>query len=550
MPAVARLCRRLDGIPLAIELAAARVNVLSVKSLADELGNRLHILGSGERTAPPRQQTMRAMIDWSYDLLGLSERQVFERLSVFAGGCTIAAATTVCAGEDIAEEDVLELLALLVDKSLVVVDFGPGEPRYRLLEPFRQYAAQKLAGRSGRDEVAHRHARTCLELAERANRAHASEPDAVTSAILRAEIDNWRGGLRWALADRHDVVLGQRIVGALSQLWFYSLPDGRHWLAAARENVNAQTPIDVLAKVEIAHMMFADVESQVEITLASSHAAIPLCERAGDAVGKAYAQAVFGMSLVNVGRIAEGKQLEQEALAAARTLGNGRYVTLLLKALSFTSALEGDFTSARSYVADALQRALALGHEGRAAWCMQMRGLVEQFAGDPVTGLRYATDALEAFRGFDLIHPNAIPSTLTDASACLIDLGRYDEAEQSAREALTLAHDFQLSFYVGRALRHLATIAAFRQGEPEWRTQTRVNVARIIGFVEARFATVTTTWTWFDSPERRHYDRAQALLRDELGSDAFAKDMADGADLTEAEAVAEVALATIERHPA
>lgn len=532
-PAVARLCQQLDGIPLAIELAAARVNVLSVESLTEELGQRFRILGGGGRTAPPRQQTMRATIDWSYDLLTAPERQVFERLSVFAGGCTIAAATAVCVSEGIAEDDVLELLALLVDKSLVVVDFGPAGARYRLLEPFRQYAAEKLASRAWRDEVAHRHARASLEQAERASRAYESDRETVAHAIWRAELDNWRAALRWTLTDRHDVVLGQRIVGASSLLWS-SFRHERHWFDAALENADAQTPIDVLAKLEIARLRVANVDGDVEIAFACS--IIELCERAGDAYGKTLAQVHFGNSLVDAGRIAEGRHVLQDALAAADSLGYERCVTLSLRQLGYASALEGDFTSARSYITDALQRALSVGHDARAAWCIQLRAIVEQFAGDAATSLRYATDALVAFRGLDLIQAHAISTTLAEVSACLIDLGRYDEAERSAREALTFAQDFQMTGSVRRALRHIATIAAFQKGEPGQR-QTHMNAARIIGFIEAQLA--TGSWAWFESPERRHYDRAQALLRDELGSDAFAKHMSDGATLTEDEAVAE-----------
>ncbi len=140
-PIVAEICRRLDGIPLAIELAAPRVKLLPVKAIAERLDDRFLILTSGDRTALPRQQTMRAAIDWSYNLLAAPERRVFERLSVFAGGCTFAVAAAICRSEETADTDaVFDVLASLVDKSLVVVDLEGFEPRYRLLESFRQYA--------------------------------------------------------------------------------------------------------------------------------------------------------------------------------------------------------------------------------------------------------------------------------------------------------------------------------------------------------------------------------------------------------------------------
>ncbi|MGB6599750.1 MAG: helix-turn-helix domain-containing protein [Candidatus Cybelea sp.] len=143
----ARICRRLDGNALAIELAAARVNVLSLKALAENLENHLSILDAGERTALARQQTMRATIEWSYGLLSPREQRIFERLSVLDGGGTLEIATTVCASDDIAEDDVLDTMLSLIDKSIVAAELDGAEPRYRLLEPFREFARERLAMR-------------------------------------------------------------------------------------------------------------------------------------------------------------------------------------------------------------------------------------------------------------------------------------------------------------------------------------------------------------------------------------------------------------------
>lgn len=163
-PLVAELCRRLDGIPLAIELAAARLNLLSLNAIAQKLDDPFRVLADGERIALPRQQTMRATIDWSYDLLAAPEQRLFERLSTFAGGCTLATATAVCGGEETAEVDVLNLLSSLVDKSLVVVDLEGSEPRYRLLESFEQYACEKLAIHGEQDAAPRHHAQGDLDL--------------------------------------------------------------------------------------------------------------------------------------------------------------------------------------------------------------------------------------------------------------------------------------------------------------------------------------------------------------------------------------------------
>jgi predicted ATPase len=162
--AVAEICRRLDGIPLAIELAAARVRAMSVEQIASRLDDRFHLLSRGDRTAFPRQQTLRALIDWSHELLDARERTLFRRLAVFAGGWTLEAAESVCEGDDIGGVDVMNLLAELVDKSLVVLEADGA--RYGFLETVRLYAEEWLARSGDEDRTRSRHLAYYLALAE------------------------------------------------------------------------------------------------------------------------------------------------------------------------------------------------------------------------------------------------------------------------------------------------------------------------------------------------------------------------------------------------
>ncbi|WP_406117453.1 AfsR/SARP family transcriptional regulator [Streptomyces anulatus] len=166
--AVAEICRRLDGIPLALELAATRVRALGVRELAARLSDRFRVLTTGQRGAPARQQTLRAVIDWSWELLGEPERVVLRRLAVHRDGCDLAAAEVVCAGDGVAREDVLDLVGRLVDRSLVAVAYGPDGPRYRLLESVAAYATEQLRATEGLAAVRDRHLRHYLALAERA----------------------------------------------------------------------------------------------------------------------------------------------------------------------------------------------------------------------------------------------------------------------------------------------------------------------------------------------------------------------------------------------
>jgi predicted ATPase len=198
--AVARVCARLDGLPLALELAAARARTLAVEQIAARLDDGLRLLAGGERGAPARHQTLRAALDWSYALLAGPEWALFRRLAVFAGGWSLEAAEAVGAGAGVAPADVLDLLTRLVDQSLVAVelpDEAGGAARYRLLEPVRQYAHDRLGASRDGPGARRRHAAYCLDLAERAEAAFAGPGQAAWLARLEREHDNLRAALRW-----------------------------------------------------------------------------------------------------------------------------------------------------------------------------------------------------------------------------------------------------------------------------------------------------------------------------------------------------------------
>jgi non-specific serine/threonine protein kinase len=232
--AVARICERLDGIPLAIELAAARVG-LSVEQIAVRLDDSLKLLTTGSRTATARQRTLRGALDWSYDLLSSPERVLFGRLSVFAGGWTLEAAEAVGVGEGIEEGEVFELLLRLVDKSLVVAEAtGEGAVRYRMLEPVRQYALEKL-NETGKTQAARRaHAQYFLALAEEAEPQLLGPQETEWYDRLEGEHDNIRAALSRSL-EGADPELGLRLAGAIWWFWHRHghLREGLRWLERA-----------------------------------------------------------------------------------------------------------------------------------------------------------------------------------------------------------------------------------------------------------------------------------------------------------------------------
>lgn len=539
---VAELCRRLDGIPLAIELAAARVNLLTVKQIADRLDVRFRILNSGSRTALPRQQTMRATIDWSYDLLSAPEQRTFERLSVFAGGCGLDAATSVCGDEGGSADSVYDSLSSLIDKSLLVADLEGSEPRYRLLESFREYAHEKLVGRGGLEIAKRRHALAYFELAEHLDRVFYYDQQAFR-APAHQEMDNWRAVLQWALLERGDVVLGQRLISTLRSEWLsFALLEGRRWLVAARDLVDEHTPKSVLAGLDHMEALIASALSQDDVQLACSRSAIACYRVLGDSLGIALARSLEAQVLLNLGRVAEAKSALNEALRLARDVGNRWLVGYVLRLFAYAGTLDGDLDGARDCILEAQQHYEAVGAKADFAWTMEALGGIEFRAGNAELAVRYATEALTIFRTLNRVR--GVAWMLHHVIDYLVALGRYGEAERSAREGLDLALKHNLDVVAAYSLQNLGVIAALRpQSEPERALEVYERVARICGFVDARLAAMGSSRRWLDNPEQEpDYHRALVVMRAALGGKKVAKLMAEGAAMTEEQGAQQAAL--------
>jgi predicted ATPase/DNA-binding SARP family transcriptional activator len=238
-PAVARVCRRLDGIPLAIELAAARLRVMPITAIDERLADRFEILSGGGRRSVPRQRTLEATLDWSHDLLAAGERTLFRRLGIFAGGWDLDAATDVCTAPDLPAPEVLDLLASLVDKSLVTVEEGvEGRGRYRLLEPIRQYAAARLDREGERSALAGRHAAHYLRLGDRAEEGLRGPRAALWIRRVEEELDNLRAAFAWAL--ENDPPAALRLAADLFRFWRLDRQtEGSAWIGRALDTGTA-----------------------------------------------------------------------------------------------------------------------------------------------------------------------------------------------------------------------------------------------------------------------------------------------------------------------
>ncbi|MFI7702249.1 LuxR C-terminal-related transcriptional regulator [Nonomuraea sp. NPDC049480] len=357
--AVASLCRRLDGIPLAIELAAARVLVLSVEQILTRLDDRFRLLTTGPTTAPARQKTLRALLDWSYDLCSADERLLWERLSVFSGGWDVEAIEHVCAGDGMAGETVLDVLHQLVDKS-VVLRRGP---RFEMLDTLRQYGWERLAA-SGQDKAVRlRHRDWCRDLAARSEAEWFGELQMDWLGRLAQEQGNVRAALEFCLSEPGEAWAALEVAAAMwsHRLSWSSPSEGHHWL----ERGLAQEP-----DAEAIRAKALWVDAWLVLLRGDPDAAKPLleecrtlAERLGDEAQLAGAVHITGFSALLAGDFARASTLLEEALVRRRALGNRGHAWVVLFQLAMTAVLMGDPRSA-----ELCEEVLETSRQAKAEW--------------------------------------------------------------------------------------------------------------------------------------------------------------------------------------
>lgn len=371
-PFVGEICRRLDGIPLAVELAAARVNVLMPQQLAQKLDERFRVLTGGDRSALPRHRTMRALIDWSYDLLSDSEQTVFRKLSIFAGGCTLQTASPVCGEGD--ELAMLDLLSSLVQKSLLQAEPAETGERYELLESVRQYARERLVERGEEAAVTRAHAHALLKLADRFDGLSETTPDRAWTLQVEPELENWRAALAWTLAAGGDVAVGQRLVNSLRTAWNRLAPaEGRRWVRLAAETVDDATDEAIVAAVDLTAASLDSTLNQYRASFAAAQRALARYRRLGEKRGTALAQRATGRALVLLDRAPDGEELLRDALDAAKALGLQRTVVVTLADLAFARQVAGDVEGARMHYAQALALSQGAFRSRECIDCRRMR---------------------------------------------------------------------------------------------------------------------------------------------------------------------------------
>ncbi len=356
-PAVSRICYRLDGIALAIELAAARVKVLPPEQIAERLQNRFSLLTGGSRTALPRQQTLRALIDWSYDLLSEKERIVFRRLAVFAGGRTLAAIESVCADSEVENWEMLDLLTQLLDKSLVSTEDGPGgEPRYVFTESIFQYAREKLADSTESALIKDRHLAYYRTMAETAAPHLVGPEQSRWFERLAPDQLNFRFAIEWAISDAGRTAEGLRLAVALTRFW-----EVRSNLREAREHFGSLLAVADPAPSLLRALSMGNAGRLAwcqDDNLAARKAAmecIEMLQELGEERASAEYIGLRGFVERLEGQTDLAEQCFRNCLAIAEKFGDRRYVALALSGLGSIAGDRGDFEKADQLKRQALE---------------------------------------------------------------------------------------------------------------------------------------------------------------------------------------------------
>lgn len=545
-PVIAQICRRLDGIPLALELAAGRVKMLTVEQIAARLDDRFRLLTGGSRTVLPRQQTLRAMMDWSWDLLTEPECLVLRRLSVFAGGWALEAAEAVSAEETaqadaVADQtvqpgDVLDVLAQLVNKSLVVVEGGQGgEARYRLLETIRQYAREKLlaAGADEALEVRRRHLGCYLALTE------AAEPHLIGREMiawldrLEMEQDNLRTALEWALED--DPLAALRFVAVLYIFWGRraSLAEGYTWAKAALARAEASpllekeaAPPYLAAKARalggVAALAFFIGEGV--FARANAEAGIALARQIGDSMTLAYGLGLGAIMCGTLGDVDTARAWAEESMTISRQHGYA-YGQAMVSGAQMLLVAMSDQPTPSSLIEEVVRVARASGNPWTIGMAFSNVGRVAAMTGDLDEAYTRFQEARDLFLA--LGDRTSYIAVQSEIGHVLRKQGRYDEAGAVYRESIPRWLETGNKAAVAHELECFGSMASAQMQYER--------AARLFGAAEALREALNSHMTPLERPE---YDQAVAALHGQMDGASLTQAWAEGRTLSMDEAVA------------
>lgn len=464
--AVAAICARLDGLPLAIELAAARIKLLSPSAMEARLQSSLQLLTGGAKDLPERQQTLRGAIDWSYSLLNASEQALFRRLSVFAGGCTLEGVEAVCDSKQDLGLDILEGMASLVDKSLVQrIERAEEESRFVLLDTIREFGLERLSA-SGEDWATKRaHAAYCLVLAEEYAALAVDPARTEWVNLFELENDNFRAALEW-LIQTGNAEWGMRLGAALFQFW-----DTREYLTEARARLakllkldGAKPRTNTRARVLFSAGVLAGEQGDYASACALVEESLDISRELSDARGAGIALNALATLARDRGDLAPSRALFEESLEVWRNLGDRVLVARSLSNLANVVKLQGDYVLARSLFEECLSIFRELGDRTGMAWSLNYEGDVAREQSETAVARALYQESLAIFK--ELGDKWGSAGCLADLGSLLLSEKDYETSRLMYVESLKLFQNLGHKRGIARVLDCLACLAA-DQSMPE-----------------------------------------------------------------------------------
>jgi predicted ATPase/serine/threonine protein kinase len=528
--AVVQLCARLEGLPLAIELAAARTRVLSVEQILTKMDDRFRLLTGGVRNRPQRQQTLRAAIDWSHELLDEAERALFRRLAIFVGGASLEAVEAVCSplasGSGSLEADVLDVLARLVDRSLVGVGRSDAEPRYRMLETLRHYAVERLEQAGEEGKLHARHFEWCLDLSKDAGARLRPKVHESVLAEVEREYGNIRAALQWSIQKGNRAADALTLSVALMPFWEvrgYS-GEGRRWLSDALAAARDAEPELRVRALHAAGTLSHNV-GDYDRARALYDECVTLERLTGDDIGQAQTLRRLGDVFVRLGRYDEAMACQTKSLEVSRKLGDERATALALSQMGMVGICLEKLQTASDWYAESLAIFRKLDQRLNVAVVLHNLAELKHRLGDSDDAIDLLDQCLTIAR--ELGYKGLVGTSLIVRASIDADRGDAIAAEAAAREAMTivraLGDKLGTSYAIDAFVRH-----AVLSGKPE----RALRLAGSAGAIRAGLGSVLSPY------ERATLDRYLDAARCELGEVDAARALDVGSRMTSDAAIA------------
>lgn len=453
-PSIAEICSRLDGIPLAIELAAVRINVLPVEKICAKLDDRFRLLTGGKRTALPRQQTLRALIDWSYDLLSENEKLLWSRLSVFNGGWTLESAEKVCTDKKIESYEILDLLCSLTDKS--IINYKADKDRYNMLETLKQYGEEKLKEAGGAGEIISKHLDYYMELSEEAEPKLKSSESKIWLEILESDHDNFQTAIIRSIYD-NEWEKGSRLAGALGRFWKIRghQSTGRKLLDSVLGN-EKELSKPFLRKLLSWSGILSHDQGEYETSLNYHNRSLIISKELNDKTGIAGTLNSLGAIESDMGNNEKAQEYYFESLALRKETGDKFDIARSLNNLGSAAYEIGDFEKAQKFYNESLEIKRSIGDQYSVAETLSNLGNIAYAQGKYEQAQNFQEECLALNR--EVGNKNGMADSLNNLGKTKYTLGKYEQARKYYEESLTIQNEIGDKSGISHSLNDLGNL--------------------------------------------------------------------------------------------